>query len=184
MTSFHDGVNLTTYCYDASGYRITKTGTSGTIYFVMGVGEYHNSSWIRIYINVGGKKLAEYSDNTTYFYAHDHLGSPAVITDHTGAVTAKYRYYPFGEDWIKEGTKSDRHRFSGAERDGESGLSYHGARHYYSAYGRWISADPVLGDTSNPQRLNRYGYVLNDPVSFSDPDGRQEIGDLCYCPFS
>ena len=122
-------------------------------------------------MEICGKKLAEYSDNKTYFYAHDHLGGPAVVTDHTGAVAARYRYYPFGEEWITEGTKSERHRFTGAERDGESGLTYHGARHYAPGFGRWTSVDPVAGDTSNPQRLNRYGYVLNDPVNYVDRDG-------------
>jgi len=115
MTSFSDGVNLTTYGYDASGYRVTKTGSGGTVYFVMGAGEYYNGTWVRLFVTIGGKKLAEYSDNTTYFYAHDHLGGPAVITDHTGAVAARYRCYPFGEEWITEGTKSDRHRFTEAE---------------------------------------------------------------------
>jgi len=174
MTSFSDGVNLTTYGYDASGYRVTKTWSGGTAYFVMGAGEYYNGSWVRIHVKIGGKKLAEYSDNTTYFYAHNHLGGPSVITDHTGAVAARYRYYPFCEEWITEGTKSDRHRFTGAERDGESGLTYHGARHYSASSGRWTTPDPVAWDTSNPQRLNRYGYVLNDPVNFLDPVGLNE----------
>jgi RHS repeat-associated protein len=46
-----------------------------------------------------------------------------------------------------------------------------GARYYSNVRGRWLSVDPVLGDMANPKRLNRYGYVLNDPVNYVDPDG-------------
>ena len=56
-------------------------------------------------------------------------------------------------------------------RDTESGNEYAGARYYSNVRGRWLSVDPVLGDEQNPQRLNRYGYVLNDPVNYVDPGG-------------
>jgi YD repeat-containing protein len=57
LTSFSDGVNLTTYRYDASGYRIAKTWSGGTAYFVMETGEYYNGTWMKIYVKVGGRKL-------------------------------------------------------------------------------------------------------------------------------
>ncbi len=42
---------------------------------------------------------------------------------------------------------------------------------YTSHYGRWLSPDPLAGDISNPQSLNRYAYVLNNPVNLVDPTG-------------
>jgi RHS repeat-associated protein len=173
MVKTVDG-GLVEYRYDASGKRIKKIAGS-TTYFVMGAGEYQSGSWTKLYVNIAEKKMVEYSNNKTYFYAHDHLGSPAVITDNTGAVVATYRHYPFGEQWITTGTKSDRHRFTGKELDTETGLNYHGARYLSTSYGRWTSVDPVLGNISNPQRLNRFRYVLNDPVNFVDPDGTFEL---------
>jgi RHS repeat-associated protein len=69
-------------------------------------------------------------------------------------------------------------RFTGKERDSESGLDYFGARYYGSTMGRWMSPDwsrtpegiPYT-DLSNPQSLNLYGYVLNNPLSHADADG-------------
>jgi RHS repeat-associated protein len=69
-------------------------------------------------------------------------------------------------------------RYTGKERDAESGLDYFGARYYASSMGRWMSPDwadkpePVpYSSLDNPQSLNLYGYVLNNPLSKDDPDG-------------
>src|ERR1700679_1536519 len=66
------------------------------------------------------------------------------------------------------------------ERDTESGNDYFGARYYASSMGRWLSPDwsakyePVpYAKLDNPQSLNLYGYVLNNPLSHADPDGHQ-----------
>ena len=89
----------------------------------------------------------------------------------SGALSETYRFLPFGERYAGNHTT---HQYTGKERDVESGLDYFGARYLASNHGRWISVDPVLGDTSNPQRLNRYGYVLSNPINLIDPDGRLE----------
>ena len=72
--------------------------------------------------------------------------------------------------------------FTGKERDAESGLDYFGARYYGSNMGRWMSPDwsakeePVpYGKLDNPQSLNLYGYVLNNPISQKDDDGHEVI---------
>jgi RHS repeat-associated protein len=72
-------------------------------------------------------------------------------------------------------------QFTGKERDtaaGETGLDFFGARYYASTLGRWMSPDwsasvaPVpYADLANPQSLNLYGYVGNNPVTGVDPDG-------------
>jgi RHS repeat-associated protein len=72
------------------------------------------------------------------------------------------------------GSKWERHRFTGKPIYGETSLFHFGARDYHAGYSRWTSADPVMGDPTNPQRLNRYAYVLNDPVNYVDPDGMNE----------
>jgi RHS repeat-associated protein len=63
---------------------------------------------------------------------------------------------------------------SGKERDTESGLDYFPARHYSSNMGRWMSPDRgwmIALDLNNPQTLNMYSYVLNNPLKFTDPTG-------------
>lgn len=69
---------------------------------------------------------------------------------------------------------------SGKERDQESGLDYFGARYFGSSMGRWMSPDPsglFYADQTNPQSLNLYSYVLNNPLKFIDPDGLDECQD-------
>lgn len=69
-------------------------------------------------------------------------------------------------------------KFTGKERDTESGLDYFGARYYASSMGRWVSPDPKapnLKHLFNPQKWNKYNYVLNNPLSNIDPDGLEEI---------
>jgi RHS repeat-associated protein len=66
------------------------------------------------------------------------------------------------------------YQFTGKERDAESGLDYFGARYYASSMGRFSSPDPsglYLADPTNPQSLNLYNYVLNNPLASIDPDG-------------
>jgi RHS repeat-associated protein len=70
------------------------------------------------------------------------------------------------------------YHFTGKERDSESGLDYFGARYYSSNMGRWMSPDcsktpegVPYANLSDPQSLNLYGYVHNNPLSKNDPDG-------------
>lgn len=69
-------------------------------------------------------------------------------------------------------------RFTGKERDGESGLDFFGARYVSSAQGRFTSPDPISGTVLhilNPQRWNMYAYAVNNPLAYTDPDGRDAI---------
>lgn len=61
--------------------------------------------------------------------------------------------------------------FTGQKLDESTGLMYYGARYYDPALGRFISADPIVPNPANPQALNRYSYVLNNPLRYIDPTG-------------
>ena len=63
------------------------------------------------------------------------------------------------------------HRFTGQELDAETGLYYYGGRYYDPEISRFISADPFVQDEEDPQNLNRYSYVNNDPINYTDPSG-------------
>jgi RHS repeat-associated protein len=152
---------------------VSKSAGGITIYYYFGVAEKENGVWTRLQVGGPTGKLAEYRGGTVYFYAANHLGSVAAVMDRNGTVAEQLRFYPFGERRLGSGGK--RRQFTGQERDGESGNDYFGARYYWSGAGRWLGADPVLGDLYNPQRLNRYAYVLNDPVNYIDRGGRDEI---------
>jgi RHS repeat-associated protein len=97
-----------------------------------------------------------------------------------GSATSKPALHP-GHDGYKSTTalglqatlflNGARSRCPGKERDAESGLDNFGARYYGSNMGRMMSPDPMGGDMTNPQSLNRYAYVLNNPLRFTDPTG-------------
>jgi RHS repeat-associated protein len=108
------------------------------------------------------------------YYHTDALGSVRAVTGQSGAVIARHDYLPFGEEYVPQ-TGSDSRRFTGKERDTETGLDYFGARYYASGNGRFTTVDPghVGGDIFNPQSWNGYAYALNNPLRFVDPLGME-----------
>ena len=110
----------------------------------------------------------------------NHLGSASLETDDSVAVRviSYEEYHPFGTTSYQGVDKdlkaaSKRYRYTGMERDEESGLAYHGARYYIPWLGRWLSADP-LGVGGG---LNVYAYVNNNPIMAKDPSGMD--GETC-----
>jgi len=99
-----------------------------------------------------------------------------MMTDANGQVIKRFDYLPFGELW--PGDPPDRRQFAGKERDAETGFDYVGARYYASGTGRFTTVDPVPDvrtALSDPQRWTRYGYARNNPLKFTDPDGRDPV---------
>jgi RHS repeat-associated protein len=108
------------------------------------------------------------------YYHLDAVASVRAVTDANGQVVRRHDYFPFGEEYLATGSL-DRLRFTGKARDLETGLDYFGARYYASPLGRFTTVDPVLDVEQalvDPQRWNRYAYALNNPLRFTDPDGR------------
>ncbi|MGH9725430.1 MAG: RHS repeat-associated core domain-containing protein, partial [Candidatus Acidiferrales bacterium] len=69
-------------------------------------------------------------------------------------------------------------KFTSYERDGESGNDYALGRYYENRLGRFTATDPLAGAAGNPQSLNRYAYVQNDPINSADPSGMVLILNL------
>ncbi|WP_158943366.1 RHS repeat-associated core domain-containing protein [Granulicella sp. S190] len=115
----------------------------------------------------------------TTFYSSDQIGSTQLLTDYGGWPVSSTLYYPFGAEANPSAT-NNHYKFTGKERDTESGLDYFGARYFGSSMGRFMSPDyddgwgpsPVpSADFTNPQTLNLYSYVLNNPLTNTDSDG-------------
>ncbi len=119
------------------------------------------------------------------YYHRDALGNVRVVTDETGQVLERHDYLPFGEECTtgacatNPGVASGQpRRFTGKERDSETGLDSFGARYYAQHVGRFIAIDPVFTWRENlldPQRWNRYAYGRNNPLRYVDPDGRATL---------
>jgi RHS repeat-associated protein len=124
-----------------------------------------------------GRRIAMSTDGAVKYLAQDQHGNTAYVLDSTGAVVSHTRYYPFGQAWTQESTPptspspTDK-MFDGYTKDGtSSGLYYAGARFYSADLGRFLSPDPVGGNYANPQSLNPYSYVRNNPMTLTDPSG-------------
>ena len=117
----------------------------------------------------------------------DHLGSPRMIADLSGNLTGikRHDYLPFGEEMgagISGRTTSQgysqldgvRMKFTGHERDDETGLDFMKARYYSSMQGRFTSVDPSSKSIipTNPQTWNRYSYTYNNPLRYVDQNGK------------
>ena len=105
----------------------------------------------------------------------DHLGGVNVVTGANGLQAERVEYEPYGKTIIDEknnpGQKITPYYFTGQYLDPESDLYYYGARYYNPAIGRFISADSLVQSPGLSQSLNRYSYVLNNPINRIDPSG-------------
>jgi RHS repeat-associated protein len=131
-----------------------------------------------------------------YYYHGDHLGSVQLVTDYQGKTYEQLEYTPYGELWVEHVpiTWETPFRFTGKERDGETGLYYYGARYLNPQTSMWLSADPAMGEyvplapidgeakqhnkelpglggVFNYVNLHAYHYAGNNPVVLIDPDG-------------
>ncbi len=112
-------------------------------------------------------------DLIRYQYTN-HLGSATLETDEDGTVISYEEYHPYGTSAYRS-SKSDvglslkRYRFSGKERDDETGLYYYGARYYAAWLGRWTSSDPA----GFVDGVNLFSYCSNNPSTFGDLHGLQ-----------
>ena len=168
-------------------------GEQVTEYAVSGPATNYTSSWTHTNAFSSGKITATYHDTGTYFYLGDWLGTKRAevgqmlsSTNTAQLCAATFASLPYGDGLTSAQSvpgyqtcpDATEHHFTGKERDAESGNDYFGARYYASSMGRFMSPDwsakimPVpyasLGD---PQSLNLYSYVLNNPLIKVDPNG-------------
>jgi len=108
---------------------------------------------------------------TLYYLLTDHLGSTALTVNSSGSKVGELRYRAYGETRYAWGTTPTSRRFTGQLEEGTIGLYDYGARFYDPLLGRFLSADTVVPQPGNPQALNRYAYVLNNPLRYTDPSG-------------
>lgn len=178
----------------------TSNGFTATSVYVFGpngeqMTEMTSSSggwqWAHTNISAAGQQIATYDADPTgategslYFHLSDWLGTRRQQTDYAGNPTINFTGLPYGDGLttvpvsttnIADATE---HHFTGKELDAESGNDYFGARYYSSSMGRFMSPDwdkepsPVpYAYLQNPQTLNLYSYVLNNPLNATDPDG-------------
>ncbi len=185
-----------TYLYDGDGKRVEKaSGTPATVNLIYWYGSGSDvltqtgatGNFLYRYIYFNGMRVArQESNNWVDHYGLDALGSTRFVYGYNGT-TDFSDYYPFGAERAYQSNTSNRFKFTGKERDAESGLDNFGARYDSSSLGRFMSPDPssITGDiveSEFPHSWNMYSYVLNNPLNAVDPDGLDYYllgGDRC-----
>jgi len=174
----------TTFTYDGDGRRVAKS--DGTVYWVddnlrpLSLGT-TSGSITKDFVFLGSKRIAfvALSTGNPYYYLSDHLGSTAVIGSGDGkAIEWEADYFPFGnERQVFTNLVSNPYQFTGYEYDSNTGYNYAVARFEAGRWGRFLSPDPYVGsmDVANPQTLNRYSYVRNNPIENTDPSGLCDV---------
>ncbi|MEW6364485.1 MAG: RHS repeat-associated core domain-containing protein [Acidobacteriota bacterium] len=169
---FPAGSEITYYIYSFDGRLLAEYDSDG----------YCN----RDYIYAGNRLIAEYKPKVGiyHFYTPDQINTTRMITDQAGKILYSAGFGPYGNEQITWVDKcSPALKFSGKERDRDTGFDYYGARYFASTQHRWISPDPVRTQdaaVATPQMWNLYSYVANNPISLTDPDGR--VIELKYDP--
>ena len=186
------------YTYDGEGRRVKRTAGTTTCY-VYGINgellaEYLSTAMAtntpsKQYGYKGGKLLVTAEGATLRWLVTDHLGSTRMELDGAGGVASRHDYLPFGGELYaglrqnassigmygyEPPVSSMRQRFTGYERDNETGLDFAQTRYFSNSQGRFTSYDPVFVTAkrlADPQQLNLYSYARNTPLKFIDPNG-------------
>jgi RHS repeat-associated protein len=171
--SFTDGIATTVYVGDVLEKVTTSLGTD-----------------FRHMIRAGGttivvSRLAS-GVNNTYYVTSEHLGSTSLITNSVGGLVVNTSYAAFGNRrgsaWSGAPTggpggeaeaiaSTTRRGFTGHTMLDNIGLIHMNGRVYDPILGRFLSVDPFVTDPMNSQSFNRYSYVINNPLRFTDPSG-------------
>ena len=189
-TQIQKGSNTSTFSYgpDRARYQqVTDEGsTTTTTTYIGGIYEKvvkNTTTEKKHFINAGGQTIAIFTDRSagtddTHYLHRDHLGSIDTITDQNGAVVEKLSFDAFGKrrlsTWnngLPTIVSNNTRGFTGHEMLDAVGLIHMNGRVYDPLLGRFLSADPFVQFPKNMQSLNRYSYVLNNPLSYTDPSG-------------
>lgn len=165
---------LITFTYDPLNRRLSKTTIDTELYLYDGnheIASLHPNGTLKD-LRIHHTPIALELQNTLFIPISDHRGNIRQLIDPTTQTVAQsLNYTPFGEETTPIANPYNPWRYSSKRFDTEIGLSYFGHRYYDAVIGRWITTDPA----GFIDGTNLYSYVLNNPLSFFDPDGRFAI---------
>jgi RHS repeat-associated protein len=186
-TNRYGTANLRWTVHDGDGNRVMKsttvTSSTGMLYWYMTPGIVAESDLAGAikseYVFFDGERVARRDAGSgVFYYFSDQLKTAAVETDASGNIQDESDFYPWGGELQFTSSNDNHYKFTGKERDSETGLDYFGARYYGSALGRFMTPDWAAkaaavpyADFADPQSLNLYSYVRNIPTTKYDADG-------------
>jgi RHS repeat-associated protein len=159
------------FTYDGVGDRAQWANSGGDAQHLfdpagkwLGVAGSYSLVWL------GGRQMAVYTSSATAFNHVNNLNSTTMYTNQAGAAVGDQAFYPWGDAWLYWGV--DGYNFASLDYyDTSTTTALTPFRVFSPNIGRWHSPDPAPADLTNPQSLNRYAYVLNNPTTLTDPTG-------------
>ena len=119
---------------------------------------------------IESQRIAMRNDERAYLLFSDHLGSSSVVMNANGEVVEKAFYLPWGGTRGEEAITSTDYGYTGQMKEGD--IYYYGARYYDPAIGRFMQADTIVAlNVQGTQAFDRYAYVNNNPLRYTDPSG-------------
>ena len=173
---------VSNYSYDGNGLRVSKVAGGQTTTYVY-------DAWGNLGAEYSTVIEASACGTPTCYVTADHLGSTRMLMDSAGSSTVRrYDYLPFGQEILVQSGVATRTvaqgylataddtdpKFTGQQRDADTGLDWFQVRHMSGTAGRFQSVDPenAGANAGDPQTWNGYSYVGNNPLSFTDPSGK------------
>ncbi len=128
-------------------------------------------------------RVIENGTDSMQWLLADHLGSTSVTANIDGSLNGILKYSAFGEIWASSGTTLTDYRYTNQLEQSEIGLYYYNARWYDPALGRFVQADTIVPSLSNSLAWDRYAYVMDNPIRYTDPSGHYEFEDTPDDPY-
>jgi len=126
---------------------------------------------MKTYYYAGATRVAMREGSSVYYLLGDHLGSTSLVTDPGGVILSAARYDPWGELRAVSGPSQTRYGYTGQRAEKGLGLYFYGARFYDPQLSRFLSADSIIPQQQGVQAWDRYAYVSNNPLKYTDPSG-------------
>ncbi|MBK8834346.1 MAG: RHS repeat protein [Anaerolineae bacterium] len=170
----------TAWVYDADGARVSKNDGAITTVYIGGSVEVQISGTLRLtttYYFFGGARIAMRVGANVTFLHGDRLGSASLATDAAGNVLSQERYYVWGSASMMSGTMPTDFQWQNQRRldEAQAGRLYDfNARFFMPVTARFISPDSIVPNPADPQSLNRYTAMANNPLRFTDPSGHRD----------
>ncbi len=161
------------YKYDGDGNRVLRTDSTDITHYVnrwYQVDDVSGTPTTTVTYWQGGEQVASAEGSTIQYILSDHLGSPMAATDASGAILWERRTYPFGAGRVNTGIDIER-RFTGQIYDVDAELFFYNARYMDLPTSGFISPDSIVPNPLDPRDHNRYSYVRNNPLKYTDPSG-------------
>ena len=121
------------------------------------------------YYYTDGQRIAMKDDGVVSYLYGDQLGSVSAVADGSGALVSKILYHPWGTTRYSQGTNPTDYAYTGQMQEGE--IYFYIARYYDPQLGRFMQADSIVPPTQGIQGFDRYAYVNNNPLLYTDPSG-------------